>query len=203
MSQFARQIGLSSHCVQILGHANRKNGLHHPDSKGFLKRATKECIYLERKTDNREAKGISVILLGLPKGQKEGIMSKYQIRADHELGIGKIAVRKIACFCDGCTMKSYLPLSERYIGDGEECALFPIMQGLNKWYICQFESNTKKCDVEEFEETKKRTLAGGKLLSSSVNESEFGAHGVPGDPQTHYYICQWIGKPYELEKKMT
>ena len=123
-------------------------------------------------------------------------MSKYQIRADHGLGIGKISVRKIACFCECCTMKSYSKIEERYIADGEECALFPIMQGLNKWYICHFEKNDKKCDMEEFEETKKRTLAGvTKSLSSSVTEGGFGAHGVTGDPKTNYYICQWIGKP--------
>ena len=41
-------------------------------------------------------------VVGMRKEKLMGISEMYNFRADPNLEIGKIAVRKIPCVCDGC-----------------------------------------------------------------------------------------------------
>jgi hypothetical protein len=73
-----------------------------------------------------------------------GPKSMYNIWADPDLGLGRVAVRRIPCACEACRhqlMKEWTPNVEaseqnRY-ASSTPCSLWGIFEGLNDWNIVQ------------------------------------------------------------------
>ena len=55
----------------------------------------KERFYHLQEHDEVKYKGKKVALEGFKDGPREGISSMYNIRADPDLGFGKVAIRRI------------------------------------------------------------------------------------------------------------
>jgi hypothetical protein len=79
------------------------------------------------------------------------IGAMYNLCADPELGVGRIALRKIPCACGGCQVQAKIPWEPsieqpdnqpRYI-ENQDCALRSIFEGLNNWVIVDCSKPTK------------------------------------------------------------
>ena len=94
-----------------------------------------------------------------------GISEMYNFRADHDLGIGKIAIKGIPCACDGYLDQLNSVWKERTI-DGErpryktslKCELNNIFECINEWRITNL--ITSKNDEEHDDELTKKIMRG-------------------------------------------
>ena len=76
-------------------------------------------------------------------------MQCYNIRADPDLGLGQIALRRIPCACTGCLAQLAKPwqpniaVSEQPRYKTGNCELAPIFaDGLNDWHITYVTQDT-------------------------------------------------------------
>ena len=84
-----------------------------------------------------------------------GISAMYNFRADPDLGLGKMAVRRIPCVCDGCPDQLNSVQKEETINKEEiryktnlKCKLNDIFEGLNKWRVTNLTTN-KNDEVDD------------------------------------------------------
>ena len=58
--------------------------------------------YHVQKASNIPFRNMKMSTQGLPKGAHNGLLARYNIRADKDLGVGIAAVRRIFCSCLAC-----------------------------------------------------------------------------------------------------
>jgi hypothetical protein len=137
---------------------------------------------------------------------RNGISAMYNFRADPDLGMHKIAVRRIPCACIPCVeqlQRQWLPGESaeeqpRY-SRNSRCILFQIFDGLNDWQIIDLSPIANSND-NELDEAQVYALKGIETINSE--QVEMGNHGAfsTDDPSADgYYIVQWTGDPYTLQ----
>ena len=134
-----------------------------------------------------------------------GLKSMYNIRADPDLGLGRVAVRRIPCACEACRhqlMQDWDPNVEaeeqnRYVRS-TTCLLWGIFEGLNVWNIVQLLPG-KDNDDEEIQ-TIHRIVLDAKIESLCVEEDKIGAFQTEDPDSDGYYLVKWTSKPYRLKE---
>ena len=129
----------------------------------------------------------------------------YNIRADPDLGLGRVALRRIPCACEACRqqlMKEWDPNVEaseqnRY-SSSTTCILWDIFEGLNDWNIVQLLPG-KDNDDEEIQTIHKIVLD-AKVESLCVQEDNVGAFLTEDPDSDGYYLVRWTSTPYRLEE---
>jgi hypothetical protein len=95
---------------------------------------------------------------GLPKGAHSGLLARYNIRTDPDLGVGRAALHQIPCSCQACRLQlaqPWAPLTpiaeQRRYQENNECQYWPIFKGLNDWLIVDL-SPTAATDMDDVQE---------------------------------------------------
>jgi hypothetical protein len=132
-----------------------------------------------------------------------GLKAMYNIRADPDLGLGRVAVRRIPCACEDCRlqlMQAWEPNVEashqaRY-SSSTTCDLWEIFEGLNDWNIVQL---VPREDNDEDEmEIIHRIVLDAKVDLLCVREGENGAFRTEDPDADGYYLVKWTSTPYKL-----
>jgi hypothetical protein len=142
----------------------------------------------------------------LPGNQPgNGLKSVYNICADPDLGLGRVAVRRILCACEAChkqLMQEWDPNVEAKEQDRYSscttCILWEIFEGLNDWNIVQLLPG-KDNDDEEIQTIHKMVLD-AKVESLRVEEGKIGAFQTEDPDSDGYYLVKWTSTPYRLEE---
>jgi hypothetical protein len=134
---------LADECVRLCSLDSRLQGV-----KGHMKHAKREASaqlkmrhYHIQDPDDVKYKHIGFAAEKLTTGVL--MMECYNIRADPDLGLGVVALRRIPCACQGCLLqlsqpwKVGVPPSEqpRYAEGNHKCERWHIFHGLNDWHI--------------------------------------------------------------------
>ena len=146
---------LAQECARLCSTDNRMTGL-----KGDVKHAKRESNarvkrrhYHVQDDDAIKFKNTKYKAVNFPKDK--GVMQCYNVRADPDLGLGKIAMRRIPCACTACReqLKSeWIPNIDeekqpRY-ATAEDCKYDKVLHGFNDWTIADLLLTTKDEDGE-------------------------------------------------------
>ena len=151
---------------------------------------------------------------GWLKNHKEkgnGIRHHYNFRADHNLGMGYIAARRIPCACNACqeqlkeTWVSGVPFNKqlRYLSDNRNCALWHILGSLNNWRIVSLHDSNNSRSDRSSSVTKSifRNTLRSKAMSIAT-QIEVGRYAAISTTDENtlsgYYVCCITSKPYIL-----
>jgi hypothetical protein len=147
------------------------------------------------------------------KEKYSSIGAMYNLRADPELGVGRIALRKIPCACDECQAQAKIPW-EPSVGqannqprykENKECALWSIFEGLNNWVIvdCSKPTNARKEDPDHeilIKESHRVILEKeAARTSEKIIIGNIGAISTDDPAADGYYLVEWSGHPYQTE----
>jgi hypothetical protein len=153
-----------------------------------------------------------MLAVGFPsvRGQKNnGLGAMYNLRADPDLGMRHVAVRRIPCGCDACIEQLKQPWMPgikkeeqlRYARN-ELCALWPVFEGCNDWLIVVLVPKAD-ADEEEIEEAQAVALHGlATRMSEKVQHGNYGAFSTEDPHADGYYIVQWTSDPYTLQEDL-
>jgi hypothetical protein len=153
-----------------------------------------------------------MLAVGFPsvRGQKNnGLGAMYNLRAEPDLGLKHVAVRRIPCGCDACVeqlKQPWLPGIKkeeqlRYARN-ELCALWPVFEGCNDWLIVVLVPKAD-ADEEEIEEAQAVALHGlATRMSEKVQHGNYGAFSTEDPHADGYYIVQWTSDPYTLQEDL-
>mgnify|MGYP001328175388 CR=1 FL=1 len=182
--------------------SNRKN------NKRENSRAIQRMHYWVR-GGAEQISGIKCKPAKLPKGEK--IRDHYHMYCCPELGLGKIALRKIPCKCVACNNQ----MKKKWIHNihdkqqprlqvAEECKYTNVLGDSNKWLIVELEQRDPN-DTNYFPYQKEE----GNLLKLQIrnhitlkvaNDIEEGYIGAvvtcDEDADGGYYLIKWTGTPY-------
>ena len=131
---------LSSEAKRLLEEPKRKDGVVSAGKykKRFDSRAVTERTYHVLGGEEVRFKNLKMKTIQFKKepGTKNGLMTRYNFRTDPNLGVGKVAIRRIPCPCASCNeqlrkaWKTNVPAKEqeRYAVN-ESCENWPIFRG--------------------------------------------------------------------------
>lgn len=138
-----------------------------------------------------------MVTSGFNAGTRNGLAAMYNIRADHELGVGMIAVRRIPCACGGCLGRLQLPINQRYTGLCSECKYYQIFLGTNNWHIIKLAAR-KDCPDDDLEEAKMIVLDSmAQNSASEIQIGNIGAFETEDSAYKGYYLVEWTGLPFK------
>jgi hypothetical protein len=151
---------------------------------------------------------------GLPDDTKHSHC--YNIRADWELGLGCVAMRRIPCACESCLEQLKQPWDTkltkrdnqpRYAKGNRECALWPIFQGLNDWHLVQLIRVPSKIAAletlaqEELFEAQVTILNGiAEEMAEGIEVGKIGAFSTEDEETSGYYLVEWKSEAYTLQE---
>jgi hypothetical protein len=143
------------------------------------------------------------------KHTHDGLTAMYNLRADPDLGLGRIALRRIPCACSKCTEQTNKPwalnvkpeLQPRY-SQNKECKMWPIFHGLNDWRIIKVKPATKGDHEEDLHTTQDIVLESlVKAMMGEVKEGNVGAFATEDPESDGYYIVRFKSVPYALTRQ--
>jgi len=198
-----KETSLASQCALACCDLKRVNGVK--SNKKYSKREDsnifKSRTYYESKRSDVQCKDVKFVVAdGFEKGPKNGLAAMYNLRADPELGVGKIAVRRIPCACDGCLSRFKLPINERYKGSCTECKYYQIFLETNNWRVVTLKAR-KDCPEEDLEEAKMIVL--NSMTENAANEIKVGNIGAfsTEDPTYEgFYLVKWTSESFPAEE---
>jgi hypothetical protein len=95
-------------CLRLCTLEERKDGVK--SSSKYAKREqsarVSERLYYLQKRENVRLGQLKMATRGLPKGAAHsGLLARYNIRTDPDLGVGHAALRRIPCSCEACRVQ--------------------------------------------------------------------------------------------------
>ena len=103
---------------------------------------------------------------GLPKGAHNGLLARYNIRADKDLGVGIETVRRIPCSYLACIFQLQKPRESRVTrkekprySSSVGCKWWRLFDGDNDWLIVDLVPTSEAC-LEEIGEVQALVLGG-------------------------------------------
>ena len=144
----------------------------------------------------------------LPKGEYNGLRAMYNIYCDPDLGVGIVALRRIACACDACEefrnrkwVSGLEAQQQPRFTQNRQCKYWPVMEGLNDWTIVKL-VETSAIDPDDVEEAKADVLEGvATRMAEEIEEGQYGAV-ITEDEDTHgYYLVAWASGAYTLQEE--
>jgi hypothetical protein len=139
-----------------------------------------------------------------------GVMQCYNIRADPDLGLGQIALRRIPCACAGCLAQLEKPWQPNVAASEQpryktgNCELAPIFRDdLNAWHITYVRQETgedSSGELDELEEANSRLLGGiATRMAERVTDGGVGVFQTEDPDADGYYLVKWTTSPYTLQ----
>jgi hypothetical protein len=129
----------------------------------------------------------------------------YNLRADPDLGLGRVAVRRIPCACEACRHQfnqdwdpNVEAAEQKRYASSTTCILWEIFEGLNDWNIVQLLPGNDN-DEEEIQ-TIHQIVLDAKADSLCVEENSVGAFRTEDPHADGYYLVRWASQPYRLEE---
>jgi hypothetical protein len=147
----------------------------------------------------------------IPKSKHthDGLTAMYNLRADPDLGLGKIALRRIPCACSNCIKQTKKPwalnvkpkLQPQYT-QNRECKMWPIFHGLNDWRIIEVKPATKGDHEEDLHAAQDVVLESQvKAMMGEVKEGNIGAFATEDPESDGYYVVRFKSAPYALTRQ--
>jgi hypothetical protein len=168
----------------------------------------KERHYHVRQPDAKLYDRLQMKLVGLnSNGRRSGILSRYHLHSDPDLGAARIALRVIPCGCDSCKelrrtawVPSIRAENQPRFAQNKLCKYWPIFEGVNDWKIAKLEPSAS-CDELDFVEARQEVLVG---LTSNITETislgGFGAVMTEDESTNGYYVVKWTATPYTYQE---
>jgi hypothetical protein len=167
----------------------------------------KQRHYHVQNPEDVEFENLKFNPVDLPEGI--GVMQCYNIRADPDLGLGRIALRRIPCACTGCLVQLSKPWQPNVAAAEQpryqtgNCELAPIFaDGLNDWHITDVKQKTgEEGELDELEEAN-LTLLGGiaTRMAERVVDGGIGVFQTEDPEADGYYLIEWTTSPYTLQE---
>ena len=128
-------------------------------------------------------------------------------RADPELQTGVhpvIAVRRIACGCDGCKRALRRPITERY-SPHDDCERFGMMGRLNDWKLVTLKPAGEEAAarMEEDDDLEIQDRTDGIAACTAKGDMLAFAGSDPKHAPNGYYLAEALGGAYETDADMT
>ena len=199
---------LAELCLKACSNKNRKEGV-----KSAGKYAKREAAAAMRERHYHLGKPQSTfwglcmqVVDGFLRGKKgekhNGLRAMYHLIADPELGLGRVAVRRIPCGCDGCYKHLKKPIADRY-KPHKDCKDYLLYEGLNDWHILTLGPKTPGA-AEQVEEAKVIVVQGTtEEVGKHIKKGSIGAFSTDDPDADGYYIVEWLGEPFVLEEDCT
>jgi hypothetical protein len=201
---------LAVEAQRLLSLDSRINGVK-GDKKHAKRQASatlKQRHYHVQDPDDLEFENLKFQPVDLPAGI--GVMQCYNIRADPDLGLGKIALRRIPCACHGCQGQLAKPWQPNVAASEQprykpgNCELAPIFaDGLNDWHIADVKQETGDDggDLDEIDEANSRLLVGiATRMAERVIDGGVGVFATEDPDADGYYLVKWTTCPYTLQE---
>jgi hypothetical protein len=199
---------LARECARLCSNASRSAGVK---SEGKYAKRESNATMKMRNYHITELKDVCFPDLKMKavmeneRGTRNGISSMYNIRSDPDLGLGRVAVRRVPCSCDACMTQLKQPWipgvdannQPRY-ASSVDCSLSPIFEGLNDWKLAILQPTTANSD-EDLEHA--QTVVLDRIAEDARKEIRIGSYGAfaTEDPDADgYYVVEWIGLPMIL-----
>jgi hypothetical protein len=140
---------------------------------------------------------------GLPEDTKH--YHCYNVRADWELGLAFVAMRRIPCACEACGEQLKQPWDAklerkdqpRYSKGNKKCELWPIFEGLNDWHIVELSrvpaklAALEKLAQDNLFEAKDTILNGiAEDMAEGIKDGKIGAFSMEDEETSGYYLVQ-------------
>jgi hypothetical protein len=145
---------------------------------------------------------------GLPKKRKEqrnGLLARYNMRVERDLGVGMAALRWIPCSCNACmTQLSLKDVAEQY-ASSVTCKCCHIFEGLNNWKLVKLVADgTADLIAAEICHAKSTVLHGiATSIAEKICNGSFGASSLTDDLDSDgFYVVQWSSDPYTLHESI-
>ena len=193
------EFSLATKCVEACKKACRVNGMI--SDKKYNKREESKVIkkrfYHESRRDDVKCKDLKCSITGgFAKGCRNGLSAMYNIRADPELPLGTVAVRRIPCACSGCCDKLKRPIRERYTGDCTDCKYRDVFEDTNDWHLVTVAPRSD-CRDEDIDEAKLIVLDSMKeITASEINIGNVGAFSTQDPTYEGFYLVEWTSLPF-------
>jgi len=199
----------------ILSHPSRTSGLKseskHAKREAEAKIETRKCFVMHHGNTDTAANFPMPLLqtdfrvkTGFTKKKGErynGIAAHYNFQADYRMGVGRIAVRRIPCCCNGCFQKNQLLWLDTNPVETQprfqpvvDCEKTGVFEGCNDWKIVHLD--IARCDNEqEIEDMFNEILSGVEECNlKDMRDGQFGAFSdVAG-----FHLVRWKGTPFVL-----
>jgi hypothetical protein len=136
---------------------------------------------------------------------QNGIMAHYHFVAFPELGIGRVAARRIPCACEPCCKMLKIPWDNGVTDPQDQprfatvtdCKYALILGDLNDWRIIYLKENPEVMDVEELEQVYNDILGEHEAAAArNIAPGGFGAYGAD-----EYHLVEWKSEAFPLEKE--
>jgi hypothetical protein len=204
-TSFARE------CLRLCSVRDRKDGVKSSAKYAKREKAAKISArhYYLQERHNVRLSNLRMTAVGLPKqGPHSGLLARYNLRTDPELGVGRAALRRIPCSCLACReqmSKAWQPRvepinQERY-QQNVDCSLWNVFLGLNDWLIVDLRP-TSNTDMDDVQEACYDVIEG--LCKQMGEEIELGQIGAiaTDDPETlGYYLVQFTSDVFLYYKE--
>jgi hypothetical protein len=168
----------------------------------------KKRIYHVRKREDVLQEGLTMKLEGLPsKGAHVGLLGRYNLYVDPELGVGKAMLRRIPCACAPCkeyTKRPWTPgvpeKDQPRFQQNRLCKYWEIFKGENDWILVQT-TPKKGIDPLDIEQSQKEVLEGIMTrMAETIKEKNYGAVMTEDDNTNGYYLVRWASEPYASQE---
>jgi hypothetical protein len=165
-------------------------------------------VYHVRKREDVVQEGLKMKLSGLPdKGAHVGLLGRYNLHVDPDLGVGTAALRRIPCACAACEecrkrpwIPGVPPKDQPRFEQNRACKYWGIFQGENDWFIVTT-SPSNDVDPMDLEQSQKEILLGIMArMAEYIEEGEYGAV-MTEDINAHgYYLVRWASETYAAQE---
>jgi len=198
----------ASECARLCGLDSRIGGV-----KGGPKHKKREASarlkmrhYHIQNDDDVKYKFSKYVADSLPKSA--GVLQLYNVRADPDLGVGTVAMRRIPCGCTACTKQLdhdwvreiHDAKNQPRYATASDCKYTTILEGFNDWFIVKLKS-VKATDTDSNKGAQKVLLADLSVqMAELVEEKKFGAFSNDDPGTVGYYLVQWLSVPYALQE---
>ena len=143
---------LAAECARLCSLPSRINGVKgHAKARKREDTATmkKRNYHVQNEEEDIPFTNLKMKTVGLPAGMYNGMGAMYNLRVEPSLGVGKAALRRIPCLCDGCLLQLKLSWQAGVSASEQQrykssisCKWWGIFLGLNDWKIVSLEKQT-------------------------------------------------------------
>ena len=140
----------------------------------------------------------------------DGFMNLYHVYSCYELGVGRVATRRIPCHCENCQLqitKAWIPRTEPKDQPRfklvDNCKYINYFGDKNRWYFVDLQQRTEKNPnhysyMDEDANLYRKDLRDhiGNQMYTQIKEGNVGAIVVDDEETEGYYLVEWVGSPF-------
>ena len=167
------------------------------------------CYYLHEPDDVLYT-NLNMKVAGLPNmGKHSGLGAMYNIRTDPDLGLGKAALRRMPCACDGCISQLNSPWEpgvpakdQKRYKTSNNCKFREVFVGFNDWMIVDLMPG-QDADEEQIEEMQEVVLQGIAMrMADGIEVGNIVAFMTDDPDADGYYVAEVIEGVHTLQEDL-